>query len=127
METVVHLDTHVVIWLYSGSTELLTDNVKKLIEKSMLTISPIVLLELFYLRETNRLTCDPHDITNDLRDRIGLMIDTTAMSLVVDQALPLNWTRDPFDRLITAQAASYDHHLITKDSTIRKNYAKAVW
>jgi PIN domain nuclease of toxin-antitoxin system len=37
------------------------------------------------------------------------------------------WTRDPFDRLITAQAASYNQVLLTKDETIRKHYANAIW
>jgi PIN domain nuclease of toxin-antitoxin system len=54
------------------------------------------------------------------------MIDSTAMSLVVHQAIPFQWARDPFDRLITAQAAIYDCVLLSKDETIRKHYAKAV-
>jgi PIN domain nuclease of toxin-antitoxin system len=127
METVVHLDTHVVIWLYSGCVEQLSDQAKALIEKSTLVISPMVILELFYLKETNRLHADPHSMINVLRDRIGLMIDNTAMALVVDQALLFQWARDPFDRLITAQAASYDQILLTNDEIIRKNYEKAVW
>jgi PIN domain nuclease of toxin-antitoxin system len=38
-----------------------------------------------------------------------------------------DWTRDPFDRLITAQAAVGSDVLITKDATITANYPRAVW
>ncbi len=127
MEAVVHLDTHVVIWLYAGCTEQLSDHVKSLIEENTLTISPMVILELSYLKETNRLNIAPHTMVNDLHDRIGLIVDATPMSLVVDQAVSLSWTRDPFDRLITAQAACYEQKLITKDEFIRNNYANAEW
>ncbi|MCF7950382.1 MAG: hypothetical protein K9L57_01970 [Spirochaetaceae bacterium] len=37
------------------------------------------------------------------------------------------WTRDPFDRLITAQADIQAASLLTKDGTIRTHYPKAVW
>jgi PIN domain nuclease of toxin-antitoxin system len=43
------------------------------------------------------------------------------------QALPLSWTRDPFDRLIVAQAAVRDAPLLTKDRAIRRRYRAAVW
>jgi PIN domain nuclease of toxin-antitoxin system len=46
---------------------------------------------------------------------------------VIDAAVQMKWTRDPFDRLITAQAAVYKNILLTKDETIRKNYLKALW
>lgn len=127
MEAVVHLDTHVVIWLYAGHVELLSEQAKRLIEAHTLVISPLVILELAYLKETNRLHADPHDIISDLQDRLGLRVDTTALALVVDQAVHMGWTRDPFDRLMTAQAASYDQVLLTKDDVIRQHYAKAMW
>lgn len=37
------------------------------------------------------------------------------------------WTRDPFDRTITAQAARVGAFLLTRDETIRRHYAAAVW
>ena len=39
----------------------------------------------------------------------------------------MKWTRDPFDRLITAQAALDDSPLLTKDDTIHTYYPEAVW
>jgi PIN domain nuclease of toxin-antitoxin system len=39
----------------------------------------------------------------------------------------VQWTRDPFDRLIVAQALLHDAPLITKDEHIRRHYAGALW
>jgi len=47
---------------------------------------------------------------------------------VVNKALDVTWTEDPFDRLIVANAqANHQAKLITRDRSIRKNYPRAVW
>jgi PIN domain nuclease of toxin-antitoxin system len=38
-----------------------------------------------------------------------------------------SWTRDPFDRLIVANALANDAPLITKDEEIRRNYSRSIW
>ena len=43
------------------------------------------------------------------------------------EASQLSWTRDPFDRIITAQSAIDRSTLITKDKIIQKHYEYAVW
>ena len=80
-----------------------------------------------YLHEIKRLCEAPHIVMSDLHDRIGLSIDTTPFTLIVDVASQMNWTSDPFDRIITAQAAVYQNILLTKDDTIRTHYANALW
>jgi PIN domain nuclease of toxin-antitoxin system len=105
----------------------LSDTAKEALEANTLLASLMVTLELDYLNEIGRL-CEPSErIMSDLHDRIGFMIDTASFALVVDQAVQITWTRDPFDRLITAQAAVYKNNLLTKDETIRKNYSQAIW
>lgn len=39
----------------------------------------------------------------------------------------LTWTRDPFDRMIAAQAIVADAPLVTADRTILANLPLAVW
>ena len=39
----------------------------------------------------------------------------------------MKWTRDTFDRLITAAAAVKGEILITQDKSILKNYPFALW
>jgi PIN domain nuclease of toxin-antitoxin system len=42
-------------------------------------------------------------------------------------AADLSWTRDPFDRLISAHAIVANAPLITADETIRANLSLAIW
>ena len=46
---------------------------------------------------------------------------------VFDQAIDYQWTRDVFDRLITAEADAMGVGLITKDKKILANYERAIW
>ena len=54
----IYLDTHVVVWLYAGDTERLSVHARQHIESNELLVSPIVLLELAYLKELGRITVD---------------------------------------------------------------------
>ncbi|MEI9811179.1 MAG: hypothetical protein WDO18_00250 [Acidobacteriota bacterium] len=42
------------------------------------------------------------------------------------QPRPERWTRDPFDRMIVAQARLAKAHLITRDTIIQTHYPKAI-
>jgi PIN domain nuclease of toxin-antitoxin system len=123
----IYLDTHVVVWLYAGLTTLFSQRVQELINGSEIYISPIVRLELQYLYEINRITDQPDTIVTDLANRIGLQVAQESFDTIVSQALAISWTRDPFDRIIAAQAGLNSHILVTKDRTFLKNYPSAVW
>ena len=69
----------------------------------------------------------PKEIISDLRETILLMPLHTELNELIDKALPLHWTRDPFDRLIVAEAIYYQAKLLTKDKLIRDNFDGAVW
>jgi PIN domain nuclease of toxin-antitoxin system len=62
-----------------------------------------------------------------LRQSIGLEIDDVSLAEVAHSAVGLTWTRDPFDRMIAAQAIIADAPLITADRTILKHLPLAVW
>ena len=100
----IYLDTHVVVWLYSGLADKLSDVAKSLINDHELYISVIVRLELQYLYEIERITVESSTIVTDLSSRIGLTICNQDFNLIIDQALGITWTRDPFDRLIVSNA-----------------------
>lgn len=123
----IHLDTHVVVWLYDGRIDLIPQGTFKLLEKSEVGISPAVVLELEYLFETRRVSLQSHKYVSDLAARIDLVVLTDSFEGVIWQAVQENWTRDPFDRLIVAQAGLNQSKLVTKDKLIRKNYSHAVW
>ena len=123
----VYLDTHVTVWLYSGQTERLSKRAANLINRERVGVSPVVLLELQYLREIGRVTAAPQTIIMDLKQRLGLAIEDRSLETVMERALGIAWTRDVFDRLIVAQATLDDAELVTSDRLIRKHYPKAVW
>ena len=123
----IYLDTHVVVWLYTGLTENLSDVAKSLINDHELYISPIIRLELQYLYEIDRITASSDEIVNDLSNRIDLKICSKDFNLIIEQALHINWTRDPFDRLIVSHAQINENILLTKDHKILANYQYSVW
>jgi PIN domain nuclease of toxin-antitoxin system len=123
----IYLDTHVVVWLYAGLVEKFSPPVRELINEHEIDISPIVLLELQYLYEIQRVTKDATTIVTDLSPRIGLKVCDKDLNAIVSQALALSWTRDPFDRLIVAHAGLHDNLLISKDQNILDHYPHARW
>lgn len=124
----LYLDTHVLVWLYQDGAERLTDQGKNAIESAdQLLISPMVELELSYLNEIGRINCSAATLLDSLRRDIGLETCRQPFAAVVGAALPLVWTRDPFDRLIVAQAARLDSPLLTADQNIRNHYPAAIW
>jgi len=122
-----HLDTHVVVWLYSGDLERFPEASRAALERDTLVISPAVVLELQYLHEIGRVTEAPLVVVEDLRDRMGLGFAEADFAAVVSKALGLSWTRDPFDRLIVASALADDAPLMTADRDILGRVPGAFW
>ncbi len=127
MERVIYLDTHAVLWLYAGEISLFPAKALRLIEEADVKISPIVQLELQYLYEVERIKVAPERILNTLISAVNLKICSQNFEKVAAASLKQSWTRDPFDRIIVAQASLADAALVTKDELIRKHYKKAMW
>lgn len=123
----IYLDTHVVVWLYAGLTEKFSETGRQLINEHEARVSPMVRLELQYLYEIQRVTVESHTIITDLAHRIGLRVCDRPFEAVVIQALTYIWTRDPFDRLIVAQAALNEDILLSKDQNVLDSYTQARW
>lgn len=125
--SVVYLDTHVLVWLYAGMVEKFTAKSQHVLESSTLRVSPMVLLELQYLKEKGVIAVAPDTIFAELAQTIGLSVCTIPFTLVSREALALTWTRDPFDRLIVAQAGVNQERLVSKDQHIHQHYPHAIW
>ena len=123
----IYLDTHIVVWLYAGLLEKFSQSIQTILNENEILISPIVRLELAYLYEIERVKEPAHGIVADLADRIGLRVCEKDFNAIVSQAIKLTWTRDPFDRLIVANAALNDNILVSKDQNILEQYAHARW
>jgi len=124
----VYLDTHVAAFIHAGDPVLLSPTAVHMLEAAQSTrISPMVVLELQYLFEVARIAFPGDEIAGFLSDQFGITVDTAGMSDAVLRASGLTWTRDPFDRTITAHAACAGAFLLTRDETIRRHYAAAIW
>lgn len=121
------LDTHVVVWLYAGETDRFPSKARKALEEEPLVVSPMVLLEIQYLHELSRVSQGPALIVKELEKRLGLSIHAEEFEQVVIAALGESWTRDPFDRMIVAQAHLHSAALLTKDVAVRRHYRRAFW
>jgi PIN domain nuclease of toxin-antitoxin system len=127
MATLVHLDTHVLVWLFGGRTDLLSSLAQTLLEEGELFCSPIAALELRYLQETGRLGVSPGLVLSSLSRELGLRVCVAPFFEVVEHAYQETWTRDPFDRLIVAQARLRGARLLSKDRRIREFCESACW
>lgn len=127
MESTTYLDTHAVIWLYNNELKKFPQKTLELIENSNVLISPMVILELGYLYEIKRINENAETLLNTLRQEIELQICQLNFSHIITNALTQTWTRDPFDRIIVAQAAINQSVLISKDELIHENYSESFW
>ena len=122
-----YLDTHVVVWLYSGEVAKLSKAAVERLQNDELFVSPAVILELEFLREIRRAKEPAANVIAQLSRDMGLRVCELTFAVVVQQAVNEKWVRDPFDRLIVAQAIANDAPLVTKDEKIRRHYRRAVW
>jgi PIN domain nuclease of toxin-antitoxin system len=126
-ESLVYLDTHVIVWLYDALADRLSKAAAEAIENNDLVISRMVELELQFLHEIGRLRVKPAEIIRHLSAQIGLRLSDVDLEQIVRAAAGMDWTRDVFDRLIAAESAAMDIPLITKDRTIRAHHKLSVW
>jgi PIN domain nuclease of toxin-antitoxin system len=123
----IYLDTHVLVRLYLGEVSKLGAAARKAIEEQDLMVSPAAILELEFLHEIGRLRPTASKVVSTLEDDADVRICEVPFRTVVEYALKENWGRDPFDRLIVANAKAKDASLITKDEKIHRHFPRAVW
>ena len=122
----IYLDTHIAEPLTRGNLRLLSKEAARLLNRDRdIRISPIVVVELEYLYEIGRLKVRAQVVVDKLTSGLGLRVCDRPFDQVALQAVAESWTRDPFDRIIVAQARLAKAILITRDTTIQANYDHA--
>ena len=124
---IAYADTHILVWLFYGETNKLSAAARHAVEECEILASPATVLETELLHEIGRTRQTASMIFSTLATDIGLRVCPLPFRDIVNQALKESWTRDPFDRLIVANAKAAGAALVTKDERIRKHYARAVW
>ncbi len=118
------LDTHFLLWLLVGSPRL-----KKypwLADRRPWAISPVSLLEIQFLHEIGRLEVDHEALTAALATDPRFVIDDLSLSIVIDAALSVEWTRDPFDRLLVAHSLARRLEFCSVDRNVLANHRLVV-
>jgi len=88
----------------------------------------MVLLELEYMSEVGRSALRGQDVLRKLEQELGVAVCDLPFADVARAALDEKWTRDPFDRIIVAQARLKGlGPLISSDEEIAKHYPRTVW
>lgn len=124
----LYLDTHVLVWLYAQGAHSFSKQALDYLDSAQyLLISPMVTLEIEFLYEIEKITRPSSTIVHYLSENLGISVCTKPFSRVAVQAMDIKWTRDPFDRLITAQAELDQSYLLTKDRFIHQHYQHAIW
>ncbi len=125
---IAYLDTNVVVWLAQGNLTRISQTAQDVLEQADLLVSPMVLIELEYLFEVNRIKLTSRDVHLKIEHELGVRVCQLSFPLVASVMLDEKWTRDPFDRMIVAQAkANGLAPLISADEEIREHYPRTVW
>jgi PIN domain nuclease of toxin-antitoxin system len=80
-----------------------------------------------FLHEIGRTQHSALTVVDTLATDLGLRVCDLPFRTVVEYALKEKWGRDPFDRLIVANAKAAEAPLVTKDARIRRHYSRVIW
>lgn len=127
---IAYLDTNVVVWLAQGDLTRISRKAQDLIDETTidLLLSPMVLIELEYLYEVGRIKLSARDVLRKVEHEIGVRVCDLAFATVANVTLDEKWTRDPFDRMIVAQAKTNGlAYLVSADDEIAAHYPRTIW
>jgi PIN domain nuclease of toxin-antitoxin system len=114
------LDTHFLIWLVLESKRLA--NFPWLDRYRPWGVSPVSFLEIQFLAEVGRLSVSNPEFTSTVMKDRRFIIDDISLETLVGHTLRLEWTRDPFDRLLVAHSLARRVAFCTTDRTIRSRH-----
>lgn len=112
------LDTHVVLWWLSDDPTLSADIKTRLDHEPDTFISPATIWEVTIKQAIGKLK-EPADLPERIRDSGFRELPINSEHAVTAGRLPLIH-RDPFDRMLVAQARCEDLTLVTRDPQVQK-------
>jgi PIN domain nuclease of toxin-antitoxin system len=116
----VLLDTHFLLWIVTGAERL--GAFPWLDRYRPWGISPVSLLEIQFLAEVGRLSVEQPAFAEAVRRDSRFVVDEVALVALVDKALALSWTRDPFDRLLAAHSEARRVSFCSLDRRVRARH-----
>jgi PIN domain nuclease of toxin-antitoxin system len=120
----VLLDTHFLLWTTLGAERL--KDFPCLDSYRPWGISPVSFLEIQFLAEVGRLEVDQSGLSAAVSADPRFVVDEAPLVTLIEKALPLSWTRDPFDRLLAAHSEVRRVPLCSLDRRIRASHRHLV-
>ncbi len=114
------LDTHFLIWITLGSKRLA--GFPWMDRYRPWGVSPVSFLEIQFLAGLGRLSVRNPDFVDAVMEDPRFAVDEVPLTALIRHALRLDWTRDPFDRLLVAHSTARRVPLCTVDRRIRKHH-----
>ncbi|MFW5904611.1 MAG: type II toxin-antitoxin system VapC family toxin [bacterium] len=118
------LDTHFLLWLALDVPRI--DEFPWLDGYRPWGVSPVSFLEIQFLAEVGRLDVEQPDFVDAVGRDPRFTVDEVPLVTLVRNALPLSWTRDPFDRLLAAHSTSRRLPLCTLDRALVREHRMVV-
>jgi PIN domain nuclease of toxin-antitoxin system len=110
------LDTHVVLWWLTDDPTL-SDALKETIDEEVdVFVSAVTVWEVAIKQQLGKITA-PADLPETIRDSELRNLPVTSDHAVTAGRLPL-LHRDPFDRMLVAQAVTEGLTLVTRDKAL---------
>lgn len=116
----VLLDTHFLLWTALGAERL--KDFPWLDAYRPWGVSPVSFLEIQFLHEVGRLEVVQPDFARAVAADRRFVVDEVPLLALVEKALSLSWTRDPFDRLLAGHSEARRVPLCTLDRHMRSSH-----
>ena len=114
------LDTHFLIWILTGSKRLL--QFPWIGRYLPWGVSPVSFLEMQFLCEPGKMAVRNPDLMDAVMKDSRFLVDEVPLVSLIRNALALDWTRDPFDRLLCSHSLSRRIPICTIDTRIRMKH-----
>ena len=111
------LDTHIFLWWANGTTELPSDISEYINRHYMVYLSSVVAWEIEIKQAKGALPGESFDWPSIIADKQLIPLSVSFEHVMALRNLPAIH-KDPFDRLLIAQAQSENLQLVTRDATI---------
>jgi PIN domain nuclease of toxin-antitoxin system len=112
------LDTHVVLWWLADAPSLSDEIKARLDQDPDVCVSPATIWEVTIKQAIGRIK-EPADLPERIRDSGFTELPITSAHAMAAGRLPLIH-RDPFDRMLVAQAQCENLTLVTRDANCQK-------